>query len=669
MRIRRGQLALLAGIALLPRRSHADEAAAPSATQEVEVRGRAPTPDSAARDESVAGSTVRKSELMRSGLSAADVLRTEVGTSVTETGGLGATATASIRGATAAQTPVYLGGVRLNDDVAGFTDLSTLPLWLVERVEIYRGNAPFEADRLGIGGAIFFEPQRPYRMHAALGTSSGSFGSGGAWTYATAGDAERGVLIGLSLEGAANDYPFEADQGTADAGDDRRERLQNADVSQLDFWLVGRTALGRGQAELLVNHFAREQGATRLAVTPTYASRLESERTLGSISGQAPFGRSASLELRTTTLVARTTLSDPRGELIPPLGFEGTRLTQLGERVEQEAATRFDLGLFTRLRVALTVGSERYRRIEAAEVPASGAALDAQRLTARLAGNAERDVFYWLSMRALLAAECHATRTGPGGGCDSLEPAGRLGALARAGDFSAFAGVGRYARPPTLGELYGTSLAVHGNPALVAEAGQIADLGVRYARALPGERRPLYASASAYLRRATDLVSYVRTGQGYVTPVNVGVANVAGLELEGGVGFARYFAADLGVTLLDFRDRTPGRTLKNDILPYHSRLILAPAVEATTPSLGRYLTSASLGAHLVYQSNRYADFAGARVIPEQASLDLDTTLVFLERALFLRARVADVLDAERYDVVGFPLPRRSWFVSVEGRTL
>jgi hypothetical protein len=30
--------------------------------------------------------------------------------------------------------------------------------------------------------------------------------------------------------------------------------------------------------------------------------------------------------------------------------------------------------------------------------------------------------------------------------------------------------------------------------------------------------------------------------------------------------------------------------------------------------------------------------------------------------------VADVLDAERYDVVGFPLPRRSFFVSLELRT-
>src|SRR5262245_981736 len=98
---------------------------------EVEVRGTPPSPAVAPLDPGVAGSTVRRPELERPGLTAPEVLRTEVGLSITETGGLGAASTASIRGATAAETPVYLGGVRINDDVAGAADLSTLPLWLI----------------------------------------------------------------------------------------------------------------------------------------------------------------------------------------------------------------------------------------------------------------------------------------------------------------------------------------------------------------------------------------------------------------------------------------------------------------------------------------------------------------------------------------------------------
>jgi len=96
MRIRAFLAAALAGAITVPVQVSA-EPGRPSAPVEVEVRGQPTTPDVAPRDPSVAGSTVRRVELARPGLSAADVLRTEVGTSVTETGGLGAPATATAR--------------------------------------------------------------------------------------------------------------------------------------------------------------------------------------------------------------------------------------------------------------------------------------------------------------------------------------------------------------------------------------------------------------------------------------------------------------------------------------------------------------------------------------------------------------------------------------------
>ena len=72
-----------------------------------------------------------------------------------------ASATAAVRGATALDTPVYLAGVRLNDDVGGTADLSLVPLWLIHHVEIYRGHAPLHADRLAPGGAICFSASAP----------------------------------------------------------------------------------------------------------------------------------------------------------------------------------------------------------------------------------------------------------------------------------------------------------------------------------------------------------------------------------------------------------------------------------------------------------------------------------------------------------------------------
>ncbi len=146
----------------------------------------------------VASSRVTRERLRRRGCGVPDVLRSEAGVQIAESGGLGAPATASIRGATAAQTPVYLGGVRLNDQVGGAADLSTIPLWLVERVDVYRGNAPFEADELGMGAPIFFEPRRPRRIEAAAGATIGSFGTRAGFGYFSLGE-RRGGRVGWAV--------------------------------------------------------------------------------------------------------------------------------------------------------------------------------------------------------------------------------------------------------------------------------------------------------------------------------------------------------------------------------------------------------------------------------------------------------------------------------------
>jgi iron complex outermembrane receptor protein len=208
----------------------------------VDVNVRAPKRDAthAPKDPTVAGEVIRPDELEAPGAQAADVLRGHVGLEVTQTGAAGAPATASIRGATPAQLPVYLAGVRLNDDVAGTADLSRIPLWLIDHVEIYRGNAPIEADRLGIAGALFFEPRWPHGREVDGGAMIGSFGEHSAWAYAALGDRDAGVLAGVSAEGATNDYPFANDHGTLLAPTGTTTSIMsNADETTYDAWVLG----------------------------------------------------------------------------------------------------------------------------------------------------------------------------------------------------------------------------------------------------------------------------------------------------------------------------------------------------------------------------------------------------------------------------------------------
>jgi iron complex outermembrane receptor protein len=645
--------------------ARAEDRAAPGATEsasEVEVRGKQRSPAEGPRDPSLPASVVRKSEMSAPGLDAGDVLRTEVGLTITETGGLGAAQTASVRGATAAETPVYLAGVRLNDDVGGAADLSTVPLFLIDRVEVYRGNAPLEADRLSIGGAIFFEPKRAERTEAGVGALAGSYGTLGAHAYASSGDAARALLLGVRLEGADNDYPFADDAGTRFvASDDDTGRLTNAAASLADLWLIGRTRVGDGSVELVANRIGREQGAPRLAQLRTRAASIRTERNLAALKGRAPLGERGFVDTRTVLLRGGSVLEDPLYELA--LGT--SRLAFAGERVEQHLSPRIELFPGVVLRLALDAESERLRRFS--DVVADAAPeLDVRRISLRTALGAEVALGDALTLRPLVSLECHDTATGSGMSCDSFEPTGRLSALVSFSELALFASAGRYARLPTLGELHGISVAVHGNPRLDSETGVTFDAGVRYTKRLRDEASPLFAALAAYTRSASELVTFVRSGAGYVVPINVGAARVSGLELEAGIGFGHHFSAAISLTAIDARDRTEGRLERNDILPFQSRLVAAPSLRASTRDLFE-VGRGSLGARLLYQSNRFVDRAGLAVVPEQYDADVDLALQPHDETLALRLRVANVFDRPRWDVVGFPLPGRSVFASAEAR--
>ena len=623
----------------------------------ITVQGDARPPGEIAGEPFVSTSRVRRERLAAPALRATDVLRSEAGVQISESGGLGAPATAAIRGATAAQTPVYLGMVRLNDLVGGVADLSTLPIWLVDHIDVYRGNAPFEADELGIGGAIVAEPRRPRRSEAAAGATVGSFGTRAGFGYVALADGDDGVLAGLSAERAENDYGFTDDRGTLlQADDDGRARRKNADSRLLDGWLLARLGSSRrARLELLLNSATREQGAPKLALVPSERARANLRRTLGALTarlGLNPAGDSV-LTLRTSVLDAESTLDDPAREL----GTLSERTRVDGRRVEEQASWQVALGPRWRLGLGATGSQETLTRVDdEAESSARASSLLA-------AGRLE-----WLgasgaSVFGLLAAPCRVTSPGAGG-CRELEPTGRLGVGLRRAGLTTFLTLSRYQRQPALGELYGAGVLVRGNALLRPELGIGADLGGR----VQGRSGPLqaHAAGSLFARQATDLVAYARTAQGYVVPLNVSEARVLGAELSAGATALEHVSLDCNVTLLDARDTTDGRRLRNDYLPFTSRLVVAPRLLATTGELtGRQLSQAELGLTATYLSNRFADAAGLIVIPEQLTLDVSGAATWWSGTLVTRARLANVLGTERFDVVGYPLPGRSLYVSAE----
>lgn len=623
----------------------------------VTVQGEARPEGEIASEPFVASSRVTRERLAAPALRVPEVLRSEVGVQIAESGGLGAPATASIRGATAAQTPVYLGGVRLNDQVGGVADLSTIPLWLIERVDVYRGNAPFEVDELGIGGAILFEPKHPRRTEAAAGATLGSFGTREGFGYAALGKDDAGVLVGISAERADNDYRFRDDRGTLfQSADDAERARSNADSRLRDAWLVARARPSqRARVELVLNDVSREQGVPKLALVPSRSARAELSRTLGALTTRVGLGASGLhlLTLRTAFVDGSTQIHDPAREL----GTLSDETALTGRRLEQGASLELLPAQRFKLAVATHGSVETLSRRDGAVTSSAKAT------TLNASTRVEWQPRPRASVFGLLAAECRTTEPGARG-CDHVEPTGRLGAGLRGNGYTLFANLSRYQRRPTLGELYGAGILVRGNAELRPELGLAVDAGAR--GVLRAGRLALHAESSAFVRSASDLVTYARAAQGYVVPVNVGRARVAGVELGVGARAFEHVEAGCNITLLDPRDTTPARRLQNDFLPFMSRLVVAPRLLVTTGELaGRALVRADLVADLTYLSNRFADAAGLIVIPDQATLGVTGAASWLSGRVVTRVRLANVLDAQRFDIVGYPLPGRSVYASLE----
>lgn len=642
-----------------PRAAHAapDE----NEPEEIVVTGERPHPLRAPREPDVSGSVLRGERLAQPGTAAADALREAPGVQITQLGGLGAPATASLRGATAAQTPVYLGGVRINDEIGGAANLADVPLFLIDRVEVYRSHAPGDLE-LGVGGAVLFEPKRPRGPALSLGAQTGSFGARGAQGYAMFGDAERGALAAFELSSADNDYTFRDDRGTLFVeGDDHGNRLRNADAHLKRFWLLAEERLGRADIRFILHHASREQGTPKLALTPTRAARVANERDLFAVTSKVPVDSwDGDLELSTAATTSTTWLDDPLGEL----SLSGRQIHTPGEHLEQRVRTAQRLSFGLVLSQQLTVSTERLRRFERrGGTPQQE--LAARRLTARPSVSVGLPLGAGIEVRSTGAVRCVDTSTAELQACRQLLPEGRLTISRRTEDHELYASGGRYQRLPTLTELYGASLLVRGNSALQAERGETLEAGFRWQGLRRGGAPKLWLEAASFARWSSDLILYARTAQGYLVPQNRMAARTLGGELTAGISPAPGLELSGNVSLIDARDTSPGRTLANDVLPFISPTTAAGLVSYTQPFEDGVLDEATLGLRTIYQSSRFADAAGLGVIPEQAWIDLELAAWALSRRLVTRGRIANLFDARRFDVVGFPLPGRSAFISVE----
>lgn len=627
-------------------------------------------PPRGARDPVVTSYVARGEALRRPGATAAEVIAASPGVQIARSGAGSDLSTVSIRGAPSASLPVYLAGVRLNDDVTGTADVSTVPLMALDRIEVYRGNAPSDADRLGIAGALFFEPKLPRGTKAWASLGAGSFGELSLSAAGSIGAERAAALFAFSRQSADNNFTFDDDRLTADPADDRRVQRVNGDATTYDAWTLGRIELsGGGRLVLLANAFAREQGVSGTTFLPARSARSATSRELAALSARLPCSLAegsgaadrCSLEVSASGVIASREIADPDREL----GFLATRALVSGERWEQSVRLRAFWGDKWRFGGALYTGIDRL------QVDLSGGERTrASRLSITGSLNTTWSATERLELSALLGGECHsAFGAADSAACGAGGPSGRVGArLLGPYGIDAIASLGSYLRVPTLGEQYGLSGTVLGNKDLVAERGYSGEVGLRWGGAQGPARLLGYLEVTGFVRHAENLIAYRLTGPGTIKPFNVAQARTMGAELLAGLSLSDIAVLEQSLTVLDPRDVTPGRRSTYDQLPYQATVTSSTRLElaVTLATLRPVVDRAGLAASFRYRSARAADRDGLRYLAEQRDLGLDLTVSLFRRRLFLRASATNLLDLINQDLLGFPLPSRAFHGAVEG---
>ena len=92
--------------------------------------------------------------------------------------GVGGTATPSFRGTSASQTLIEWNGIKINNPMLGQSDLSLIPVGLLDDVQVFYGGASMILNNGGIGGAINLENKPLWKKEIAgtLNAGMGSFG-------------------------------------------------------------------------------------------------------------------------------------------------------------------------------------------------------------------------------------------------------------------------------------------------------------------------------------------------------------------------------------------------------------------------------------------------------------------------------------------------------------
>jgi len=599
---------------------------------------------------------IGQQELQRQDVNLGDILANETGVQFRQIGGLGTLTTATVRGASSAQTGVFLDGIMLNSAGNNSVDLSLLELLNLSSVDVYRGSAPAQLANASIGGAINLRSLHAQNTKptSTASLTRGSFNTGRFQFAHSSSHNHWDLVTAASSEQSDNRFALDNDNGTPlNPADDRREKRNNAQVAKLSaLSRIGYQWNNDSRTDVLLQATGRDRGI------PEWLNAADNEASYDTdalefqlvhrLDGIGNWNSSLSLFQHHQHNHYLDVLDQVGlGSQDSRSNSKTTGLKTYWEHIGDHGTLSFNTSLRNESLKSQDARSSNQkfsvgrRSFQSTIQYAYFTASDRILVTPSIRLHSMNDHFNGISRSINIRRT--DTRINPQIGLRFVKNK----------QLTWRTTLGKFEREPSFSELFSSRGLIVGNSNLSAEKGFNADLGFTYS---PSPSYQLNASLFGSWR--DELIVLVFDSQGVGRSINSGKANVFGLEIGSDWTFNKQLSLRVNTTIQQSQNFSPNPALDKRELPGEARLSAHAKLQYRGDKERLWMESN-------YKSDFYYD--QANLLPGVGYLLHNVGLEYQWRDFSIGLTANNIGNDSVEDFNGFPRPGRSYYFSFNYR--
>lgn len=626
------------------------------------------------RDSTAASSVVVPSENPNPAATIPDLIEETAGVHIKRYGRIDDFSAISLRGSGAGQVQIYLDDIPLATSQGEFVDFSMIPIAAIDRIEVYRGGSPGSISDATAGGVILLRTKDTgVKDETILKQTGASFATYKGSVARTGSFKKISYIAAYERFQSEGSFDYVDNNGTRfnTADDVVRERTNNSFASNSLFTKVGSDISGDWHLSATNLFFQKGQGVPGLGGLQSNEANLTSWRDLVMIAadGKIPSVEKLQLHISSFFDYGKSRFIDAGGEI----GLGTQRNDDDTFRFGGELRSEYLMGQHQRITGFLAERSELFLPENYDASPQAGAWNKRHEVTI----GAEDEIRLFGDRLAIVPS---LRLTNLWSDLANDDPSMRYAAYVsqKRSDHNLSAKVGvifemmdglnlkgnfyRGFRNPTFAEMFGDRGSIVGNPNLSPEEAINFDLGAAYALKISKPNVKLNLEANYFRNRVSNLIQFLQTSQFTVRAENMSDALIHGAEFSARVALSDRFTGYSSYTFQDAKNVSDGSATFGKKLPGRPAHQLGSGISWMEEWLPNFSTRAF--ADLNYMSGNYLDSQNLMSVENRTLISAGLTTTLAKR-LSLTFSVQNISDDRISDVVGYPLPGRSYWGTLE----